>query len=309
MDPEGSLPILAPMQRLSRLFARIAALLLVCLPIATQAEDRAPPPIRPALWKVADADTTIYLFGTVHVLPAGVDWYHGEVASAFEGSQELVTEIVDTDGSANKGAMTQKAALPQGQTLRALMAPDERTRYEAALASLGLPPQAFDACEPWLAAMILSVAPLAKDGFAPGNGVDVALSAKAKERGLPHEGLETYDYQLGLFDSLPMDTQKVYLSQVVKDLPTVRQEIDKMIEAWKHGDAEALANLMNAGEDYPGMFEILLANRNKAWAGWVKERLKQPGTVFVAVGAGHLAGPASLQEQLSAQGIISQRVQ
>jgi uncharacterized protein YbaP (TraB family) len=298
------------MQRLYRVFARLAALLLVCLPIATQAEDAAPSPsVRPALWKVADEDTTIYLFGTVHVLPAGIDWYHGEVAKAFEGSQELVTEIVDADGSANKSAMTQKAALPAGQSLRGMMAPDERTRYEAALASLGLPPRAFDACEPWLAAMILSVAPLAKDGFAPANGVDVALSSRAKERGLKHEGLETYDFQLSLFDSLPMDTQKGYLSQVVKDLPTVRQEIDKMITAWKHGDADALAKLMNAGEDYPGMFETLLANRNRAWALWVKERMKQPGTVFVAVGAGHLAGPASLQEQLSAQGIASARVQ
>lgn len=298
------------MDRIFRLLARLAALLLVLLPVATPAEDQAalaPPPVRPALWKVSDEDTTIYLFGTVHILPQGIDWYHGKVASAFEDSQQLVTEIVD-DGTPRTGMM-EIAALPQGKNLRAMLPPAEKTRYEAALAQLGMPAGSFDRYEPWLAALVLSIAPLAKAGFAPENGVDQALGVRAKTYGLAHAGLETYEYQLSLFDSLPIDTQKVYLSQVVKDLPRVRTEIEKITDAWKRGDAEKLAELMNAQEDYPGMYEILLTNRNKAWAGWIKQRLKQPGTVFLAVGAGHLAGPGSLQDQLSAQGLEAERVQ
>ncbi len=299
------------MDRLFRLFARLAAALLVILPIASPADEKvaAQPLVRPALWKVADADTTIYLFGTVHVLPEGIDWFDGKVADAFNRSQELVTEIVETEGASNKSRMLAKAALPQGQTLRALMSPEEKGRYEAALATLGMDAQAFDNVEPWLAAMILSVAPLAKEGFSTEHGVDEALGVKAKAQGLTHGALETYEYQLGLFDSLPLDTQKVYLSQVVKDLPTVRQEIDKMIGAWKAGDAEGLAKLMNAEEDYPGMYDLLLTNRNKAWAAWIKQRMDKPGTVFVAVGAGHLAGRGSLQQQLTAQGIAAERLQ
>ena len=295
---------------LARPMARIAAALLVLLPIATQAEDKAaPPPVRPALWKVADEDTTIYLFGTVHVLPEGIEWFGGKIADAFNGSQELVTEILNTDGKGEKGEMLARAALPQGQSLRNMMSAEERTRYEAALTRLGMPAEAFDAYEPWLAAMVLSVAPLASDGFSTTNGVDQALEKKAKARNLTHGALETYEYQLGLFDSLPLDTQKVYLSQVVKDMPGVRQDIDKMVNAWKQGDAEELAELMNAQEDYPSMYELLLTNRNKIWAGWIKERMAKPGTVFLAVGAGHLAGRGSLQEQLFAEGIASERVQ
>lgn len=297
------------MDRLLRLLTRLAAALLALMPIATPAEKPLSAAVRPALWKVADQDTTIYLFGTVHVLPTGVAWYGGKVAEAFDRSGELVTEILDTDGSANRGAMIRRAALPQGQTLRAMLPEEERARYEAALAGLGLPPQSFDAYEPWLAAMILSVTPLTRAGFAPDNGVDVALGAKAKARGIRHEGLETYEYQLGLFDSLPLETQKHYLAQVVKGLPTVGEEIKAMIGAWERGDADTLARLMNADEDYPGMFEALLTNRNKAWAAWIQDRMKQPGTVFVAVGAGHLAGPGSVQEQLAARGLASQRVQ
>jgi uncharacterized protein YbaP (TraB family) len=295
---------------LARPLTRLAAALLVLLPVATPAEEAgAPPPVRPALWKVADADTTVYLFGTVHVLPAGIDWYGGKVAAAFEGSQELVTEIVDTGGAASRSAMIKEAALPPGQSLRAMLPAEERAGYEAALAQLGLPAAAFDGYEPWFAALFLSIAPLDKAGFASENGVDRALGARAEARGLAHAGLETYEYQLGLFDSLPLDTQKVYLSQVVKDLPTVMEEIGKMTEAWKRGDAEALAKLMNAQEDFPGMFEILLLNRNKAWAGWIADRMKRPGTVFLAVGAGHLAGPGSLQDQLAAQGMTAERIQ
>lgn len=297
------------MNRLFRIFSRLAAALLVLLPIATPAEDKAaaPPPVRPALWKVSDKDTTIYLFGTVHILPSGIDWYQGKVAEAFEGSQELVTEIVQ-DGSA-QADMTQLAALPQGQTLRAMLAPEDRAKYEAALGVLGLPPEMFDGYEPWLAALTLSILPLTHEGLSPDNGVDEALGIKAKARGLPHGALETPEYQLSLFDSLPIATQKVYLSQVVRDMPTVTAEIARMTDAWKTGDAAALAELMNAQEDYPGMREILLTNRNKAWAGWVKQRLTKPGTVFLAVGAGHLAGDGSVQEQLAAQGIASQRLQ
>ena len=47
----------------------------------------------PALWKVADDDTTVYLFGTIHALPEGKDWYSGTIAKAFDASGELVTEI------------------------------------------------------------------------------------------------------------------------------------------------------------------------------------------------------------------------
>jgi uncharacterized protein YbaP (TraB family) len=296
------------MDRIFRLFARFAALLLVLLPIASPAEDKsAPPPVRPALWKVVDKDTTIYLFGTVHVLPPGIPWYDGKVAAAFEGSQELVTEIVDTDPT--KTTMMQWAALSGNETLRGMLSPPEKAAYEGALAKLGIPAQAFDGYEPWLAAMILSVAPLAEAGFRPENGVDEALSSKAKTRGLAHGALETYEYQMTLFDSLPLETQKFYLAQVIKDLPTVREQIEQMTEAWKRGDADTLAKVMNAQEDYPGMFEMLLTNRNKNWANWVQDRMKRPGTVFLAVGAGHLAGPGSLQEQLDARGIKAERVQ
>lgn len=307
------------------LFRRIACLFLAlfsCLSVSASAQPQQPqqqlvpvkPPVpveraTPALWKVSDGDTTIYLFGTIHALPSGIDWFHGPVQQAFDGSQELVTEITETDPVEMQRLVLRHAMLPRGQSLRGLLAPELKTSYEKELGNLGLPAQAFDGYEPWYAAIALSTLPLIRSGYASENGVEQALDQRAKTLGHPHTALETAAYQIGLFDSLPLEAQKRYFAEVVDKLPSVTEELGQIIAAWRKGDAETLARLMNDKEDDPALIEMLLTNRNKAWAGWIKQRLAKPGTVFVAVGAGHLAGPGSVQEQLAAQGITTERVQ
>jgi len=268
-----------------------------------------PAETRPALWKIADEDTTIYLFGTIHVLPAGIDWFHGKVARAFDESDALVTEIVEADPATMQALIVQKAVLPPGTSLRSLLSPEQRQAYEAAMMQFGFPPAMFDRFEIWYAAVGLSTLPLMQEGYATENGVEQLLEARADELGIPHSGLETTELQLDLFDGLPTDVQAHYLAEVLDQLPKLKEELRKMVEAWKHGDAEELARLMNAGESDPVLIETLLTNRNKAWAEWVDERLDEPGTVFLAVGAGHLAGDGSLQEQLKQLGIASERLQ
>lgn len=300
---------------------RLAAVLMALLfPFVVSASAREPAPSSapapaavqaayPALWKVSDADTTIYLFGTIHALPKGIEWFGGPVAKAFEGSQELVTEIVESDPAQMQKLVMEKAMLPQGQTLRAILPPETRVTYEGALGTLGVGAGAFDAFEPWYAAIGLATLPLVRQGYDNANGVETALDARAKALGRPHSALETAEFQLSLFDSLPLDVQKRYLAEVVTNLPHASDDLAAMVDAWRKGDADRLASLMNADEDDPALVEALLINRNRAWAGWVRDRLAKPGTVFVAVGAGHLAGPGSVQDQLARLGIASTRVQ
>lgn len=306
------------MKQLFRKCVALAAVLATSLaasaPAATEAPDQqvvlqTAAPARPAMWQVRDADTIIYLFGTVHALPQGVDWLHGPVASAFDGSQELITEIVESDSASMQGAVLAKASLPAGKSLRSLLTPAQRTAYEATLRMNGLPPGAFDRFKPWYAAMVLSTLPVLREGYAPENGVEAMLGSRAKAAKRPHAALETAEYQLGLFDSLPQTVQLRYLNEVVTDLPRAGDEIAEMIDAWKAGDADRLARLMNEEEDAPELMELLLFNRNRAWAEWIKTRLDKPGTVFLAVGAGHLAGEGSVQTVLASKGIASSRLQ
>lgn len=264
---------------------------------------------RPAMWQVSDADTTIYLFGTIHALPQGIDWFGGAVATAFDGSEELVTEIIESDAAQMQTSVLNKAVLPPGANLREMLTPAQRTAYEAALATYGIPAPTFDRYKPWYAAIFLSALPVLRDGYASENGVEQQLDTRAKAAKRPHSALESADYQLGLFDSLPQATQLRYLNEVVAELPTAKNELGEMVEAWKRGDADTLARLMNEEQDELELMERLLTNRNKTWADWIKARLAKPGKVFVAVGAGHLAGTGSVQEQLTARGIATTRVQ
>ncbi len=269
----------------------------------------APQSARPAMWKVADADTTIFLFGTVHALPKGITWFDGTIANAFEGSQELVTEIVETDPAAMQAAVVAKGILPEGKSLRDMLTAEQRTAYEAAMKANGLPEAAFDRLKPWYVAVFLSAMPVLRDGYDPENGVEKVLDTRAKLLKRPHTALETAEFQLGLFDSLPDETQLRYLNEVIRTLPDARNELAAMVDAWKTGDAATLARLMNEEEDEPVLIERLILGRNRAWAEWIAKRLDQPGTVFVAVGAGHLAGNGSVQEQLAGKGVISTRIQ
>ena len=279
------------------------------LPAPVAQQQPAPPPARPAMWKVADADTTIYLFGTIHALPKGIEWFDGKIAAAFENSQELVTEIVETEPAQMQKAVLATGVLPAGKSLRDMLAPRQKADFEAALMANGLPVQTFDRMKPWYAAVFLSTLPILQGGFDPANGVEQALSARGKALGRAHSALETAEYQLGLFDSLLEDVQLRYLGEVVENMPEARNVLTKMVEAWKRGDAATLARMMNEEEDDPVLLERLLTNRNKAWAEWIGKRLDRPGTVFLAVGAGHLAGGGSVQDQLASKGIAAARVQ
>ncbi len=305
------------MKDLLRRTALIIAALAASLPAAAPAQQTLPVPVvqqqpapaRPAMWKVADADTTIYLFGTIHALPKGIEWFDGQIAAAFESSQELVTEIVETEPAQMQKAVLAVGVLPAGKSLRDMFKPKQKADFEAALTANGLPVQTFDRMKPWYAAVFLSTLPILRGGFDPANGVEQALSARGKALGRSHSALETAEYQLGLFDSLLEDVQLRYLSEVVENMPEARNVLAGMVEAWKRGDAATLARMMNEEEDDPVLLERLLTNRNKAWAEWIDKRLDRPGTVFLAVGAGHLAGGGSVQDQLASKGIATKRVQ
>jgi len=260
----------------------------------------------PALWRVADEDTTIYLFGTVHALPRDTQWFDGRVERAFASSDQLVTEIDMSDLAAQGQALASEGTLAGGQTLRALMTEENRRQYEEALISLGLPVAALDQMEPWFAAMTLSLLPLLRAGYESESGVEMALGARAE--GKQRAGLETVEEQIALFDTLPQEAQLAFLDEMVEQVPQASSTLDAMVAEWLEGDAATLAALLNDELTDPALYERLLTRRNANWAAWIDERLDMPGTVFVAVGAGHLAGRGSVQEQLREHGLKADRV-
>lgn len=265
-------------------------------------------PLKPALWKVADADTTIYLFGTIHALPKGLEWLDGPVGTALASSGELITEIPDGT-QADQQQVVMKLGLLQGETLRSMLSDEDRAAYEALLAKLKIPPAAFDQMKPWLAGVALGSMPYLIAGYGKDDGAEAVLRKAAAAKGTKQSALETVEGQLGLFDSLPRDVQVKFLNQAVKDFDKAVPIITTMTTEWGEGDPEGLAKLLNEAMDDPELAEPLLFQRNRVWASWIRKRLEQPGTVFIAVGAGHLAGQQSVQDMLARQGVTAVRVQ
>ena len=178
------------------------------------------------------------------------------------------------------------------------------------MASVGLPAAQFDKFEPWFPAITLSVMPLTKLGYDPEQGAEKQLTRLAKSSGKPVAGFETLGEQLGFFDTLPENQQVAFLNSVVKDLDKLGPQLDKMVVLWAKGDPDGLAIAMNESlAATPELARTLLWDRNARWADQIKARMDQPGTVFVAVGAGHLAGQHSVQDYLKERGLVAERVE
>lgn len=282
-------------------------------PASVEALDpvKAPPAVKdvdPALWVIKDADTTIYLFGSVHILKPGLGWFDDGVKTAFERSDQLVLELVEPPAAEAQALFGKLAMDQQGKTLRSKMNDADRAVYDAAMGKLGIPSAAFDPFEPWAAAITMSLLAAQKSGFDPNSGVERQLTAAAKVSNKPIGGLETMAFQLGVFDSLPEAEQIAFLVETAKMIDDVGSTTDKMVAMWASAETEGLGQLMNEGLTSRTLYDALLTKRNANWAQWISAQMKKPGVTFMAVGAGHLAGPTSVQALLPAYGLTATRV-
>ena len=280
----------------------------LALPFAAAAETTATTKADPALWVVKDADTTVYLFGTVHVLRPGTMWFDGGVKAAYDASSEVVLEIVEPEPAEIMSLVMQKAIDPDGPPLSQKLG-NKAAAYNAAMAAVGMPAAQFEQFEPWFAATVLTVGSVTKAGFDPKSGAENRITAAAAKDGKTVGELETVGEQLDMFDSMPEAAQIAFLNATVAEAGDGAKTLDTMVARWAAGDPEGLAALMNKSETFtPEIRKTLLTDRNARWAEWIAKRMDQPGTVFIAVGAGHLAGSDSVQSFLKTKKLEAKRI-
>jgi uncharacterized protein len=299
---------------LKSLFRRAAAALgLGALLVGAPAAARVPAVARPALWQVSDADTTIYLFGTIHLLPDDVQWRSARFDRAVEGSQQLVVETIvdDKDPSKIMSAMASLAFnTPNLPPLLQRVPPDKRPALAAAIKKSGFPPQGFDRMETWAAAFILLGNQFRDMNLKGDKGVEAVLRSTFINEGKPIGELETNVQQLGFFDTLPEKAQVALLEGAVDDSKAADAEFAGMLAAWTKGDVAGIARTFDrdlAGS--PELEQALIHQRNANWSRWIEQRMAQPGAVMIAVGAGHLAGKDSVIAMLQREGYRVRRVQ
>ena len=267
---------------------------------------------KPAMWQVADEDTRVYLFGTIHLLPENYAWRTPAFDQAVAGSRELVVEtILDEANPMALAAELARLGMSRGlPPLANRVSPDKKPLLEAAVAKTGIPRSAFDQMETWAAAFMILGTQFKDLGLSGGAGVESVLRANFKQAGKPISQLETNLEQLSLFDTLPESAQRTLLEGSIEAPAEMRTEFNKMLSAWARGDVAAIGRTFN--EDLAGSPELqdaLIRRRNHNWTGWVRRRMAEPGTLMVAVGAGHLAGPESVVDLLERHGYQVTRIQ
>lgn len=287
--------------RLARaLFAGLAALFFV---------GASPAAAEPALWSIKDKDSTIYLFGTVHALKPEVVWRSDKIAKALADSRELVVEVTGADDPAAMQPLIMKYGVDVSAPLSTKITAADKARVAVAVKDLGAPPEAFEMMRPWLVSVTIAVQPMLKAGYDPTKGVEALLTADAKAAGKPVGALETLEQQLRFFADLPTATEVALLKSTLDDVEGGPAVFDRMVTAWAAGDVKALEDefVGDMRRDYPELYKVLIVNRNAAWAAELKQKLAGSGVSFVAVGAGHLVGPDSVQAELAKLGIKAER--
>jgi uncharacterized protein YbaP (TraB family) len=262
---------------------------------------------RPGLWMLADDDTRIYLFGTVHILPPELRWRSAGLVRAVAQADELVLEVAEDPRAGEVPEIEQIMLLDKSQPILERVSPERRDSLRQIIEGLNPSVDRFDRIQTWAAAMTISVAALLQSyGGDAGKieempGVEDALRADFIRLGRPISGVETGPQQLGFLASLGPETQQAMLDQLVDSYRAGDTDLGEPNEAaWVSGDVQSIAAEF---DDMPTeLFDVLISRRNAAWTDWLIHRLERPGTVLFAVGAGHLAGDHSVQEMLAARG-------
>lgn len=262
----------------------------------------------PPLWRTGDEDTTVFLFGTVHVLRPGTDWQTPALLDALAAADAL---YVETDVSAPgareliRRVYRTRGVLPAGERLSARLGDDGAALVGEAAAATGLPPGALERLTPWRAALQLASASVAAEGYAPGHGVETALERLARDRGLARRYLESVAEQLALFADMPAADQEAFLLATARQVRDDPGGLDRMVAAWRAGDTERIARTLADPATFgsTAVHHRLLVARNRVWSNRLVSLIEEePGVFLVAVGVGHLVGETGLPAQLEAAG-------
>jgi uncharacterized protein YbaP (TraB family) len=267
---------------------------------------------KPAMWQVSDRDTSIYLFGTVHLLPPGTQWRTAKLEKAAQEAGLLVVETIidEKNPQAFAAELARLSVRPGLPPILDRVRPEKREALRVVIAKAGIPEAALNNMETWAAAFALLQLQFKELGVSGTDGVEIALRQTFAAAGKPIQQLETNSQQLGFFDGLPEAAQRELLEGAVESPAAAKRQFDAMLGAWMSGDVDAIGRTFNAElANSPELREALLRRRNANWAYWLHSRMAQPGTVLVAVGAGHLAGEDSVVEMLKRRGLRVKRVQ
>lgn len=281
-----------------RRLARLAVLLVLLLgPVRALA--------LPPVWVVKDHDSTVTLFGSVHLLPPGVVWRPPALNQALAQADDVWFEAPMDDAGLSDA--TQEALahafLPSGQKLSSLLTRAGRKRLDKVAVLFGVPTDRFDRLQPWYAELMIQGALFQRLGIKGSDGVEQQLWAGVAPPA-KRVTLETPAQQIGYFADAPLADQAASLEQTLKDFGHADHDYQVLLKAWLGGDIRVLDHevVEPLKKSSPGLYDRVVAQRNARWVKAIETRMKGSGHTVVVVGMGHLIGRDGLPAQLRAAG-------
>ncbi|MGV8930154.1 MAG: TraB/GumN family protein [Brevundimonas sp.] len=258
----------------------------------------------PALWVIRDADSTLYLFGTIHLLRPDTAWGSERVDRAFDSASQLILEIGNPGDQATLLPLIRQYGISPDRPLSSLLTDAELTTLDAAARTIGSSAADMDTMRPWLVGVTIQSASIVRAGYAPESGVEPILTARAEAAGMTVSGFETPDEQIRMLAGFGEEGQLTYLRRSLDQFGNAQTELDTLVEAWAKGDVATIEAVgVDPLRETPVLYDAVLVQRNTNWADQIQKVLEGSSTVFIAVGALHLTGDDSVQAILRSRGV------
>ncbi len=291
----------------------LTGLMLAISPALAQSDEDAP-----AIWAMSDADSTVYLIGTVHILRPETEWRTAYLSEVLDEVEQVWFEA-DTFSEEATAQMTrlipQLAANTSGTPLTGMLSEQAHANLAIVAQRLGLTAEqlaaGLDPLQPWFASLQIAVAQMQAAGYDPASGVEIALRQQVEGEDKTFHFLETAEEQLRFFADMPMQTQLANFELGLQEAVDNPDMLDDIVTAWQSGDMDRLNAILNEDmrEQTPELYEVILVQRNRNWIPEIAGALDGDEDVLVAVGAGHMPGEDGVIALLQAQGLEVRRVQ
>jgi hypothetical protein len=303
----------------------VVLLALVALAIAVAvAADRGQrertPPV-PLLWQVSDADNTVYLLGSFHMLRPEDYPLSADVDRAFADAEALVLELSPEEmTSPQLGLAMARAGLrDDGRRMHDDLDPALAAKLDAWVAgnpdgvrAMGLSAETLERLEPWFVGLSITLIEMQKLGLDPRMGLDMHMIERARDAGIPASGLELGSEQIAIFDGMSREEQLQFLAESLGEAEDAKVEIESLHGAWRRGDATAMWRSMalDLRREYPELYRRINVDRNDAWVPKLQRLLdeEKEQDTLVVVGALHLLGEDGVVEKLRAKGYRVERI-
>lgn len=260
---------------------------------------------RPPMWVVKDADSTLVLFGSVHVLPPGLDWQPPALKEALGKADDVWFELPMDPASQLAGVevVRTKGLLPPGESLLSKLTPAGRERLARLAPKLGISLEQFDRLRPWLADVTVGILDMQQKGAGAADGVEQSIAAIAPPNA-QRRAFETAEQQIGFLADAPEADQLASLEDTLRQIEEEPDAYNRLLAAWMDGDLQALQDegLEPMRKASPDLFDRMITRRNAAWVDAIAQRMAGSGETVVVVGAGHLVGPGGVPALLRARG-------